>query len=242
MNPIWQIPILALAAAGAMAAPSTDQRLERLESQTARLGELTLDVDALKRENRELRGALEELQYEVEGLKKRIREVAADFEQRLSQQPPAGAARSGTPAQTPSVELPGKPAASDGAADAADYQKAYKLLEQKKYKEAVAAFQGYLKKYPSGSYRDNAYYWSGEANYVNQDSKAALADFQTVVEKFPKSDKVPGALLRIGSIQIDAGDRKKGESILNRVVKEFPDTTAARAAQKRLERLRADSR
>jgi tol-pal system protein YbgF len=242
MRALWQIPALALASAGAMAAPSTDQRLERVEAQTARLGELTLDVDALKRENRELRGALEELQYEVEGLKKRIREVAADFDQRLSQPPSVAAPRTATPPQAQPAEPAARTAASDGAADAADYQKAYKLLEQKKYKEAVAAFQAYLKKYPSGSYRDNAYYWSGEANYVNQDSKAALADFQTVVEKFPKSDKMPGALLRIGTIQLEAGDRKKGESILNRVVKEFPDTTAARAAQKRLERLRADGR
>ncbi len=234
MKGLWHIPVLALAAAGAIAAPSTDQRLERLESQTARLGELTLDVDELKRENRELRGTLEEMQYQIEGLKKRIREVAADFDQRLSQQPASASPRPATPAQTPPSEPAAKPAPSDGAADAADYQKAYKLLEQKKYKEAVTAFQGYLRKYPSGSYRDNAYYWSGEANYVNQDSKAALVDFQTVVEKFPKSDKVPGSLLRIGTIQLESGDRKKGESILSRVVKEF--------AQKRLERLRADSR
>ncbi len=148
MKAFWQIPALALASAGAVAAPSTDQRLERVEAQTARLGELTLDVDELKRENRELRGALEELQFQVEGLKKRIREVAADFDQRLPQQAPAAAPRPAAPAQTQPGEPAAKPAASEGAADAADYQKAYKLLEQKKYKEAVAAFQAYLKKYP----------------------------------------------------------------------------------------------
>jgi tol-pal system protein YbgF len=236
---------LAVATAGVAvpAGAATEDRLARLEARLEVVSDLAVEVDRLSRENSELRGTVEELQHEVEGLKRRIREVATDFEQRLARQPPPAAQNAGT--ERPAGSTSGKEAASQGApsaAEQADYDAAFRLLEQKKYKDAAAAFRGYLKKYPNGGDVDSAQYFLGEALFIGQDNKAALPEFEAVIAKYPKSDKVPNALLRIGAIQQANGDLKAAEATLNKVVKSYSQSTAAKLAQKRLEGIRAGQR
>ena len=240
-------PALAVAVASAsLALPAqsaTEDRLARLEARLQVVSDLTLEVDRLTRENSELRGTVEELQNEVENLKRRIRDVAADFDQRLARQP-------APTAQTGGAERPASPAgpkegAAQGqasAAEQADYDAAFRLLEQKKYKDAAAAFRGYLKKYPNGADVDSAQYFLGEALFIGQDNKGALPEFEAVIARYPKSDKVPNALLRIGAIQQVNGDLKAAEATLNKVVKSYPQSTAAKLAQKRLDSIRAGQR
>ena len=222
---------LALALAGTVAAlpalGGTEDRLQRLEARVEIVSDLAMETDRLKRENRELRGMVEELQNEVESLKRRIRDVAADFEQRLAQQAAGGA----SPAEAKPVERTADKAsggaAGDEAGEQAAYDAAFKLLQQKKYKDATAAFRAYLKKYPDGRNADDAHYWLGETLDASGDTKGALGEFQTVVDKYPKSNKVPNALLKIGAIQQARGDTKAAEATLNRVVKSYPQWTAA---------------
>jgi tol-pal system protein YbgF len=240
--------LFALAVAGIGLAPAveaaTEDRLARLEARMQVVSDLAMEVDRLARENSELRGTVEELQNEIEGLKRRIRDVAADFEQRLARQPPP-AAHAGT-TDRPAGPTPGRDAppqgGNNGGAAQADYDSAFKLLEQKKYKDAAAAFRGYLKKYPNGDDVDSAQYFLGEALFIGQDNKGALPEFEAVIAKHPKSDKVPNALLRIGAIQQANGDSKAAEATLNKVVKSYPQSTAAKLAQKRLESLRNGQR
>ncbi len=243
----WSM-ILALAVAGvgqaSVAEAATEDRLARLEARAQVVSDLAMEVDRLTRENSELRGALDELQNEVEGLKRRIRDVAADFEQRLSRQAAPAAHVGGT--DRPAGAVPGRdapsPGGSNGGAAQSDYDAAFKLLEQKKYKDAAAAFRGYLKKYPNGDDADSAQYFLGEALFIGQDNKGALPEFEAVIAKHPKSSKVPNALLRIGAIQQANGDTKAAETTFNKVVKSYPQSTAAKLAQKRLEGLRNGQR
>jgi tol-pal system protein YbgF len=239
---------LAIAVAGAglpwhAGAGPTEDRLARLEARLQVVSDLTLEVDRLARENSELRGTVEELQNEIEALKRRIREVAADFEQRLARQPAPGAAAGAgeRPAGSQGGREVAAPAAPS-AAEQADYDAAFRLLEQKKYKDAAAAFRAYLKKHPNGADVDSAQYFLGEALFIAQDNKGALPEFEAVIAKYPKSDKVPNALLRIGAIQQASGDTKAAESTLTKVVKSYPQSTAAKLAQKRLESLRNGQR
>ena len=238
------VPALVLAAASAsLALPAqsaTEDRLARLEARLQVVSDLTLEVDRLTRENSELRGTVEELQNEVESLKRRIREVAADFDQRLARQPAPTAQTGG--AERPAGPKEGTAQGQASAAEQADYDAAFRLLEQKKYKDAAAAFRGYLKKYPNGADVDSAQYFLGEALFIGQDNKGALPEFEAVIARYPKSDKVPNALLRIGAIQQVNGDLKAAEATLNKVVKSYPQSTAAKLAQKRLESIRAGQR
>ena len=246
-TPRWSV-ILALAVAGvgqaSVAEAATEDRLARLEARMQVVSDLAMEVDRLSRENSELRGTVEELQNEIEVLKRRIRDVAADFEQRLARQPPP-AAHAGT-ADRPAGATPGRDATPQGGGNngggQADYDAAFKMLEQKKYKEAAAAFRGYLKKYPNGDDVDSAQYFLGEALFIGQDNKGALPEFEAVIAKYPKSDKVPNALLRIGAIQQANGDTKAAEANFSKVVKSYPQSTAAKLAQKRLESLRNGQR
>jgi len=44
---------------------TTEQRLQRVERRVGHISELTLKMDALQRENRELRGQIETLEYQI---------------------------------------------------------------------------------------------------------------------------------------------------------------------------------
>lgn len=234
----WSLVLALAVALAGLTAPvgaATEDRLARLEARMQLVSDLTLEVDRLTRENSELRGTVEELQNEIETLKRRIREVAADFEQRFARQPP------------PAVQPPGAgrdtaPQGSATSAEQGDYDAAFRLLEQKKYREAATAFRAYLKKYPDGTNVDSAQYFLGEALFIGQDNKGAMPEFEAVIAKYPKSDKVPNALLRIGAIQQSNGDLKAAEATLGKVVKSYPQSTAAKLAQKRLESIRAGQR
>jgi len=74
---------LVLVLAGLMAvsvatAASTSQRLDLLERRVGRITELTLQLDEVRRENRELRGEIENLAHQIEQLLEALRvEVAA---------------------------------------------------------------------------------------------------------------------------------------------------------------------
>lgn len=250
MSPRWAWLLIGLAG-GASAAPpalTAEQRLERLERRVDKITELTLQVDALRRENRELRGQIELQQHQIETLERKQRDLYLDIDQRLSQlqggptaptPPPAAAA-----AEPPAPAAPAPAAGGDPAREEADYQAAYELLrpEQRRYAEAIEAFRGFLGKYPNGRLADNAQYWLAEASYVTQDNATALTEFQKLVERFPDSPKVPGALLKIGYIQHAAGQLDAAQATLSRVAKDYSGTPAADMAVQRLQRIKREAR
>ncbi len=230
------------------AGSKTDQRLERLERRVSHITDLTLEVEGLKRENRRLQGKVEELQHHVDNLQRKQRELYLDVDDRLNQlQSGAPAAARGTDAAQPlkpvkkvepkpvtppvSTVPPGDPAREEAA-----YAAAYDLLrpEQRRYQEAIQAFELFIQQYPNGKFTDNARYWLGEANYVTQNNDAALAAFRQVLEYHARSPKVPGALLKIGYIEDAMGDEAAARASLQRVIDDYPTTSAASMAKKRL--------
>lgn len=235
---------------------SLEQRLERLERRVDKVTELTLQVDALRRENRELRGRIEVQEHTIQGLERKQRDLYLDIDQRIGQL--QGAA--GTPPTTPGGQaaVPAPPvgqapgvAASGGGAtaanparEAAEYQAAYDLLrpEQRRYPEAIEAFRAFLAKYPNSKFADNAQYWLAEASYVTQDNATALVEFQKLVAQFPDSPKVPGALLKIGYIEHAAGQIDAARETLGRVAKDYANTPEADMAQQRLQRIAREAR
>jgi tol-pal system protein YbgF len=97
-----------------------------------------------------------------------------------------------------------------------------------------------LTSYPQSSLIDNANYWQGEAYYVGKDFTAALRSFKAVVEKYPDSRKLPDAWLKIGYCQYELKNWKESRDALNRVMKIAPDTQAAKLAEQRLAKLKAE--
>lgn len=115
-----------------------------------------------------------------------------------------------------------------------EYQQAYNQLSTGHAPEAIAAFDAYLVKYPSGGYASNSQYWLGEAYRVKQDNDAARAAFNKVIDNYPTSPKVPDALLKLGYIEIEQNDTAKAREYLTRINTDFPNSNAAYLASKKL--------
>jgi tol-pal system protein YbgF len=240
-----------LSSATLMAAPTTSERLDVLERRVSRVTELTLQMDEVQRENRQLRGEIENLGYEIEQLKRKQRDIYLDIDQRLSGGQGAGTLPAEEPAATPEADP--APAAVENRSPAplvasgnrpkiqAEYQAAYDLLspQQRRYDDAAKAFAGFLKKYPQDPLAPNAQYWLGEANYVSQHNAEAQQAFELVVERYPESTKAPGALFKIGRLQQAAGKNDAARASFKRVLTDYPDSPAAGLARQRLGQLGA---
>lgn len=245
---------------------SQEQRIELLERRIGALSDILLRLDRLQGEVQQLRGEIELQAHAMDALKKRQRDLYLDIDQRLGAaagsndgpnagEAPQDAAGGAPPAVPPAAVSPapvasatsgGAPSApvasGDPAREAASYQAAFDLLMQRRYDEARSAFEKFLASYPGGQYADNAQYWLAEASYVTRDFARAETEFSRVVEAYPASAKVPDALLKLGYVQYEQQQWQAARGTLTRLVNDYPISTAARLAEKRLEKMAAEGR
>jgi tol-pal system protein YbgF len=147
------------------------------------------------------------------------------------------------PASPGAVGIPSLPSPETTAGNERDaYRDAFELLKQRKYPQAVDAFNNLLRHYPQGQYADNARYWLAETYYVQRNYPAALAEFDRLVQLNAGSPRVPGALLKIGYIQYEQEAYDQARSVLRQLVAQYPDSTEARLAQSRLEKMGRENR
>ena len=145
---------------------------------------------------------------------------------------PAAPSQAEPAAATPATANPVQP---DGQLERKNYEFAFNLLKQGQYDQAVAAFQAFMKTYPTGRFSDNAQYWLGEANYVQRRFNDALAEFDKVVKNYPNSPKRADAMLKMGYTYQELDDFEKARVLLNDVIRDYPNSTAANLAKKRLQ-------
>lgn len=244
---------------------TTEQRFEKLERRVGKVTDLTLRLDAMQRENRELRGQIETLHYQIEKLKRKQRDIYLDIDQRLASmqrapvaKPPPAVAPVPAPVPTPAAPsvdspapapnmaqqtteqpLPPPAVAADPRKIQSDYKAAYALLSpsQRRYDDAAKAFTVFLENHPGSSLAANAQYWLAEAYYVSQKNDQALAAFQKVISDYPASPKVPGALYKVARLEQVRGNPSAAREALQRVLAEFPKSPAAGLAKKLLRKL-----
>ena len=153
-------------------------------------------------------------------------------------------AASSVPAASAPVAAPASPAPPIAPLDPMirqrDYERAFETLKAGKYTDAIAEFQTFVAKYPEGDFSDNAHYWLGEAHYVNRDYAAAREAFRKMTADFPQSGKVPDAQLKLAFIEYENAQYAKAKSLLTTLIKRYPDTSAAKMAEKRLERMKQE--
>ncbi len=243
-----------------------DERVAKLEKQLtgSAMLEMFNNIEKLQAENLRLSGQVEELSHELQTVRKQQRDMYMDLDQRLQAahnagtQPDSstdttdatyGSNKTGTDATTPSPQQlqPPRPAATppttannDSSGRQAAYQKAFNLLKESKYTDAIKELKTFISTYPTGEFSDNAYYWLGEAQYVNHDLSASRDTFRDMIKKFPQSGKVADALLKIGYIEYDSGQFANSKTLLNDVIKRYPNSSAARMAEKRLEKINTE--
>jgi len=209
-------------------------------------GVLAGEVEQLKTELRELRGQIEQLTHQIQKQQQSQQRLYGDLDKRLQvlEARVATPAASQTPSTTDAVTGTGLPVTSSVLATAgheqSEYLAAFELLQQGKTTEAISGFEGFLGKYPKGSYASNAVYWLGEAHYLSKNYPQAMAEFRKLVEQYPESQKLSGALLKMGYIHYENRNYPEARAMLEKVKGGYPNTQVSTLAAERLERMRKE--
>lgn len=195
------------------------------------LSDTQLDVDAL-------RGRIQENRYQLSQLDDRQKRIFNQLDN--SSQGNDGASTTGatcdascSTAEVLNIEAVKAPT-SVGDVNS-DYSAAVSLaLERKRYDEAIAAFQIFIKKYPDSTYQPNAHYWLGLLYYSKGEKDDAAHYFAVLVKNYPESLKTPDAMFKVGVIMQEKGEVDKANAVFTQVIKQYPDADAARRAQESL--------
>jgi tol-pal system protein YbgF len=121
----------------------------------------------------------------------------------------------------------------DEASDNA-YRDAFSLLKAGQYDESIAAFSGFLNRFPNSQYADNAQYWLAETYYVKRDYESALIEYQKLIELYPASKKQSHAMLKIGYSYYELGQYDQARAVLEDLRNRYAGSTAARLAEERI--------
>jgi len=219
-------------------ANQNDSRINTLEGRLNQaLVDLQRQIEASQQELRTLRGQIEEARHEMETLQQQQRDLYSDHDRRLLAIE-NGAAVGGVPPATGGLTNPPDVVFAD---EAAVYGEAFAAMKAGRYEEAVRGFESYLAKYPRGPRADNATYWLGEAQFIQQQYEAALRSFQAVAA-FPESRRLAEAILRTGDCQAALKAFRNARTSYEKVVSTYPESEAATQARTRIEKLNAEGR
>lgn len=196
------------------------QELEsRLETSNRGQLELAGQNEQLRAEVARLRGQLEVLLNEVESLKQRQRDFYVDLDTRV---------RNIETAAPPALQEP-----TDPAAETAEYEAALNLLKDGKGREALAAFEAFLTRYPASATAPSAHFWAGNAALQAKEVASADRHFNTVLGKWPDDVIAPDAMLGLANSQQAMGDARTSQRTLQTLVERYPNSNAAQAADRK---------
>jgi tol-pal system protein YbgF len=219
-------------------ADQTDARIATLEGRMNQsLLQLQQQIEGSKEELRRLRGQIEEAQHELDSVRQQQRDLYADLDHRLLFIENGGAAGAAPAATGGATQAPDVVFADEAAV----YGDAFAAMKAGRYEEAARGFDAYLAKYPRGPKADNATYWLGEAQYMQQQYDQALKSFQAV-SKFPESRRLADAMLKVGYCQYELKAFKNARATFQKVVSTYPESDAAAQARTRIEQLNSEGR
>lgn len=200
-------------------------RMDKLEAGSRGQIELANQIETLRAEVARLRGQIEVLTNEMEATQKRQKDFYVDLDNRLRKIESAAQAEA-RPADT-------RPAV-DPAAETRDYEAALNLFKAGKHRDALAAFQHFIKHYPESAFLPSAHYWAGSAHYQAGEYRKAIELFVKLAAAWPDDAKAPDALLGQANCQQESGDARGARKTLETLVAKYPSSAAAAVAKQRL--------
>jgi tol-pal system protein YbgF len=229
-------------------------RIQRLQEDVQKLrGDLEVqgnDINGIKQRQRDLYLDIDRRLQQLESAAANTKAAPATTQPPPAVPPLAGVASGAaepTPAMSPpmapppamATAMPSSPAANPEQEQAA-YQKAFNLLKDGRYDDAIAAFHDMLSTYPGGKLADNAQYWIGEAHFAARRFREAADEFSKVVNNYPQSPKVPDAMLKLGFSYYELADWSKARATLEQLKGRYPQSTAAQLADRRLQKMKSE--
>ena len=118
-----------------------------------------------------------------------------------------------------------------------DYEVAWRNLEKRDYRSAIARFKDFQKKHPKSNLAVNAQYWIGESHYALREFDQAIVELDAVRSRYPEGDKVPAALLKQAYAFSELGENTNARLLLQEVVEKYAQTPEATQAKQKLKSL-----
>lgn len=206
-----------------------DELVKRVDGTAKNQIDFANQAELLKAEVAKLRGQIEVIIYEMDATQKRQKDFYVDLDTRLRklEVPPAEAAPDVKPGETK----------ADPANEMRDYEAALTAFKAAKYKDALPAFQAFVKNYPASTLLPSAHYWAASCLYQGKEYLKAGELFGQLAAQWPNDAKAPDALLAQANALFEGGDAKGGRKALETLVEKYPASSAAPSAKNRLKAL-----
>lgn len=205
-----------------------DELVKRADLTSKNQLDFANQFELMKADVAKLRGQIEVLVYELEAAQQRQKDFYVDLDNRLRK------LESAAVAQAAKSEAPLQP---DPANETRDYELALTAFKGAQYKEALAAFQGFIQNYPSSGLLASAYYWAASSFYQLKDYPHAAELFNHLANSWPNDAKAPDALLAAANAQLEGGDAKAGRKTLETLIEKYPASSTIPSAKARLKSL-----
>ncbi len=200
------------------------KEVEEEKADKASLLEVANQNEALREEIARLRGQIEVLTNQVDTLESRQKDFYLDLDTRLKKLEPQ------------QMVVNGKEVTVE-ADEGQSFSRAEELFTSGSYKDAIAAYADFLKRFPKSHLIAKAQYQMGNAYYLQKDYKNALKNQSAVVRRYPKNPVTPDAMLNMASCQIGLSDLASAKKTLSELIRKYPGTEAAKKAKERLAQL-----
>lgn len=203
--------------------------IKGLSEENARLRRSLLDfqgqIESLKTELSQGRGAQEQLARDLSEVQLRQKDMVNGVDERLRRFEPLKVSLDG-------VEFMAEPA------EKRDYEAAMDTFRKGDFVAAQATLSAFVQRYRKGGYAPSALFWLGNAQYANKDYKESMVNFQQMLKSSPTHPRAPEAMLAVSNIQIELKDLKAARKTMEELVKTYPASETAATARDRLARLR----
>jgi tol-pal system protein YbgF len=187
--------------------------------------DLQAQVDGLKAELAQAKGAQDSLAKELANTQRALKDQAQGINDRLRKFEPVKVNVDGVDAEVEPSE-------------AKDFEQALNVLRKGDFANAALSFGDFIRRYAKSPYLPQSYFWLGNAQYATRDFKSAVASFRQLIELAPNHPRVAESMLAIANCQLELKDHAAARKTLSELVKAFPDTEAASAAKERLSKLK----
>jgi len=209
-----------------------EKRLAAIEAviQGQGLADMQNQIEFLKQEVAQLRGDLELASHNLEAAQQRQKDLYADTDTRL-RRIEAGPVQASQPEPAPVQVVEDK--------DAKPYAEADALAKAGKHKEAFAAYDAFLKDYPTSKLVPDALYGMGYAQFALKNYKSSIATQQKLIDGHADHPKVADAMYNVANSQIQLGQVTNAKKTLKDLIAKHPNADVTPTAQKRLKALEA---
>ena len=219
-----------------IAAPASNRpgRVAQGANSNLAAAELLYQLELLQQEVQQLRGIVEQQSWQIKQMGAEQRDRYVDLDRRIVLLSQVGVsaepAADGLILSASKVRADGSRSVSEPAA----YQAAFSLIQNKRYDEAIAALELFIKNYPGSTLTGNAYYWLGEVQLVRANFQGALEAFNTLLARYPAHRKLPDAKYKLGRVYRELGDTTRANKLLQEVVTQYAGSSAAKLAEAEL--------